>query len=289
MKKRLLAVLVSAAFVTGLVGCSKPAAQAPADTNEATKETADQTTEPIVLKVGASPTPHAEILNAAKETLAKEGIDLQVQEFTDYIQPNLALDSGDLDANFFQHLPYLEDFNTNNGTKIASLGAVHYEPMGIYAGKTTSLDALPDGAKIAVPNDPTNEARALLLLETNGLIKIKEDAGLSATKLDITENPHNYDIVEIEAAQLARSVNDVDISVINGNYAIQAGLNVGTDALAKEEADSLAAETYANIIAIREGDETRPELQKLIEVLQSQEIADYITATYQGGVAPISK
>jgi D-methionine transport system substrate-binding protein len=289
MKKRLLALLVGTAFITGLAGCSKPAAEAPKTDDTATEGTAEETTEPVVLKVGASPTPHAEILNVAKDILANEGIDLQVIEFTDYIQPNLALDSGDLDANFFQHLPYLDDFNAKNGTKIVSLGTVHYEPMGIYAGKTTSLDAIPDGAKVAVPNDLTNEARALLLLEANGLITLNKDAGLSATKLDIVENPHNLDIVEIEAAQLARSVKDVDLSVINGNYAIQAGLQVDKDALAKEEDDSIAAETYANILAIREGEETRPELQKLIDVLHSQEITDYITSTYQGGVAPINK
>lgn len=281
MKKRLLAIVIGTTLLAGLAaGCAKPAEEAVAPGAEGEK---------VVLKVGASPTPHAEILEAAKEVLAKDGIELEIVEFTDYIQPNMALENKDLDANFFQHLPYLEGFNENNGTKIVPLGAIHYEPMGIYAGKTTEISALPDGAKIAVPNDPTNEARALLLLEEQGLIKINPDAGLSATKVDITENPHNYDIFEIEAAQLPRSIHDVDISVINGNFAMQAGLKVNKDALAKEEKDSLAAETYANILAVREGDEERPELVKLVEALKSQDVKDFITEKYQGSVESSAK
>lgn len=280
MKKGLLAIVIGTVLLAGLAtGCAKPAEETP---------DAGTDTEKVVLKVGASPTPHAEILEAAKAILAKDGIELEIIEFTDYIQPNMALENKDLDANFFQHLPYLEGFNENNGTKIVSIGAVHYEPMGIYAGKTTELSALPDGAKIAVPNDPTNEARALLLLEEQGLIKINPDAGLSATKVDITENPHNYDIFEIEAAQLARSIHEVDLSVINGNFAMQAGLKINKDALAKEEKDSLAAETYANILAVREGDE-RPELMKLVEVLRGQEVKDFIAEKYQGSVESSAK
>lgn len=293
MKRRLLSVVVGAILAAGVfAGCApKEAAPTEPDATEgdaAEGEEAPAEGERITLKVGASPTPHGEILTAAKEALAAEGIDLEVVEFTDYVQPNLALEEGQLDANYFQHEPYLVDFNENNGTKLVPIGYIHYEPMGIYPGKTTDLASLADGAKVAVPNDPTNEARALLLLESNGLIKINADAGLAATKLDIIENPKNLDIVEIEAAQLARSINDVDISVINGNYAIQAGLNAGSDALAKEEKDSLAAETYANIVVAREGDEQRPELVKLVEALRSAEIKAYITDTYQGAVESLA-
>lgn len=295
MKKKVLSILFSTILVAGLfAGCApkeetpvEPEGGAEGEVSEEGETPAEGET--ITLKVGASPTPHGEILAAAKETLAAEGIDLEIVEFTDYVQPNLALEQGQLDANYFQHEPYLIDFNENNGTKLVSIGNIHYEPMGIYPGKTTDLESLADGAKVAVPNDPTNEARALLLLEANGLIKVNPDAGLSATKLDIIENPKNLDIVEIEAAQLARSIGDVDISVINGNYAIQAGLNAGSDALAKEEKDSLAAETYANIVAAREGDEQRPELVKLVEALNSETIKTYITDTYQGAVESLAK
>lgn len=295
MKKRVLSILFGTILAAGLLAGCAPKEETPVEPEggaegEVSEEGEAPTEgETITLKVGASPTPHGEILAAAKETLAAEGIDLQIVEFTDYVQPNLALEQEQLDANYFQHEPYLIDFNENNGTKLVSIGAIHYEPMGIYPGKTTDLESLADGAKVAVPNDPTNEARALLLLEANGLIKVNPDAGLSATKLDIIENPKNLDIVEIEAAQLARSIGDVDISVINGNYAIQAGLNAGSDALAKEEKDSLAAETYANIVAAREGDEQRPELVKLVEVLNSETIKTYITDTYQGAVESLAK
>ena len=176
--------------------------------------------------VGASPAPHAEILKAAKEVLAQKGYELEILEYMDYIQPNLALESSDLDANYFQHLPYLESFNAENGTKLVSAAAIHYEPFGIYAGKTTSLEELADGASVAVPNDTSNEARALLLLEAQGLIKLKEGADLTVTRNDIVENPKNLDIKEMEAAQIPRSLQDVDIAVINGNYAIDAGLKV---------------------------------------------------------------
>ena len=202
------------------------------------------------LTVGASPAPHAEILEAAREELAKKGYDLKIVEYTDYVQPNLALDAGDLDANYFQHLPYLEQFNEERGTKLVSAGKIHYEPFGIYAGKTATLDALADGAKVAVPNDATNEARALLLLEAQGLLKLADGAGLKATKTDIVENPKNLDILEVEAAQVPRSLPDVDIAVINGNYAIEAGLKV-SDALAVEASDSEAATTYGNVVAVQ--------------------------------------
>lgn len=236
--------------------------------------------------VGATPVPHAEILGVVKTVLAGQGYELEIREFTDYVQPNLALDSKDLDANYFQHQPYLDDFNAENGTKIVSLVSVHYEPLGIYPGKTASLSGLADGAQVAVPNDTTNEARALLLLEAQGLIKLNPDAGLKATVNDITENAKNLKIVEIEAAQLARSLQDVDVAVINGNYAIQAGLNAEKDALAKEEKDSLAATTFANILAIREGDGNREDLKALAAALQSAEVKKFIEEKYQGAVVP---
>ncbi len=232
--------------------------------------------------VGATPTPHAEILAVVQEVLAEEGYTLEIKEFTDYVQPNLTLENGELDANYFQHLPYLEDFNAENGTNLVSVAAIHYEPLGIYPGKTAAIADLADGAQIAVPNDTTNEARALLLLEALGLITLDPDAGLQATINDITDNPKNLKILEIEAAQLARSLPDVEMAVINGNYAIQAGLNASTDALAKEEKDSLAATTFANIITVRAGDEDREDIQALIAALKSDKVKQFINETYQG-------
>ncbi|OQB23587.1 MAG: Membrane lipoprotein TpN32 precursor [Firmicutes bacterium ADurb.Bin182] len=239
-----------------------------------------------IITVGASVTPHAEILEAARPLLEKEGWELKIVEFTDYVQPNTSLDSGDLDANYFQHVPYLDDFNAEYGTTIVSAGGIHYEPLGIYPGKTASLDELKDGAQVAVPNDTTNEARALLLLEAAGLIDVDEAAGLTATVNNIVSNPKNLDIIEIEAAQLARSLQDVDIAVINGNYAIQAGLNAATDALAFEAADSLAADTFVNIIAVRKGDENSEKTKALVNALQSETIKQFIDKTYQGAVLP---
>lgn len=238
------------------------------------------------IKVGASVTPHAQILEAARPLLEEAGYELTVVEFTDYVQPNTSLDSGDLDANYFQHVPYLNDFNTEYGTKIVSAAGIHYEPLGIYPGKTASLDALADGAEVAVPNDTTNEARALLLLEAAGLIDVDDSAGLEATVLNITSNPKNLKIIEIEAAQLARSLQDVDIAVINGNYAIQAGLNASKDALAFEAADSLAADTFVNIIAVREGEENSEKIKALVDALQSEAVLQFIEETYQGAVLP---
>ena len=275
-----IGILVTAALAFGAVGCGSTT------TNETADEATTTTAEGATIVVGASPSPHAEILKAAQPLLAEKGITLEIKEFTDYVQPNLALNTGDLDANYFQHQPYLDQFNADNDMDLVALGAVHYEPMGIFAGNSSDLAALPDGAKVGVPNDATNEARALLLLESNGLIKLKEDAGVAATKLDIVENPHNLEIVEMEAAQLPLSLGSLDIAVINGNYALSGGLSI-SDALAIEEADSLAAETYQNVVAVRNGDETRPELQTLIEVLNSQEIADYINETFEGAVAPV--
>ncbi|MDR2657184.1 MAG: MetQ/NlpA family ABC transporter substrate-binding protein [Oscillospiraceae bacterium] len=240
----------------------------------------------VKLTVGATPVPHAEILNFVVPLLAEQGIDLVVTEFTDYVLPNLALESGDLDANYFQHRPYLDDFNANNGTHLVPLTDVHYEPMGIYPGKVKSLDELADGAEVAVPNDTTNEARALLLLEAEGLIKLPEDAGLTVTVKDIVENPKNLKITELEAAQIPRALPDFDIAVINGNYALDAGLNAATDALASEAKDSLAADTFANALVVKEGSETNEAILKLAEILHHEELRQFIEETYEGAVVP---
>lgn len=278
--KKFLGILLTTALAFGAVGCSS-SPETPADANAEGQESAEGSK----IVVGASPSPHVEILKAAQPILAEQGITLEIKEFTDYILPNKALDSGDLDANYFQHQPYLDTFNKDNGMELQSLGGIHYEPMGIFAGNTKTLDELKDGAKIGVPNDPTNEARALLLLQENGVITLKDGIGITATKMDIVDNPKNVEIEEMEAAVLPKSMTSLDIAVINGNYALSGGLSI-KDALAIETADSLAAETYANIIAVRKGDEERPELKKLVEVLQSKEIADYITNTFEGAVAP---
>lgn len=239
------------------------------------------------LVIGASPSPHAEILKEVQSVLKEKGIELEIKEFSDYVQPNLALEDKSLDANYFQHKPYLDDFNTKKKTNLVSAALIHYEPFGLYPGKTKSLDALADGAIIAVPNDTTNEARALLLLEEAGLIKVKPDAGLNATAKDITENPKNIKIQELEAAQLARALPDVDFAVINGNYALVAGFNVNKDALVKEKADSVAAQTYANILAVRKGDENREDIKALIEALKSDKVKKFIEDKYQGAVVPL--
>ena len=233
------------------------------------------------LVIGASSTPHAEILEAAKPILEEKGIELEIIIFDDYVQPNLQLESGDLDANYFQHIPYLEDFNASNGTHLVSAGAVHYEPMGIYAGKSSDLANIPDGATIAVPNDTTNESRALTLLQAQGIITLSAEAGQTATALDIAENPHNIEIVEVEAAQVPRQLADVDFGVINSNYALQAGPDVVGTAIAVEGTEV----AYPNIVAIREGDD-REELKTLVEVLQSDAIVNFITETYGTAVVP---
>lgn len=236
--------------------------------------------------VGASPAPHAEILKAAAEVLKEKGYNLVIKEYTDYVQPNLALESGDLDANYFQHYPYLEQFNQENKTNLVSAGAIHYEPFGIYAGKADSLDSLADGASVAVPNDVSNEARALLLLADKGLIELKEGVGLEATKNDIVKNGKNLKIMEIEAAQLPRSLGDVDIAVINGNYAIAAGLKV-SDALATEDSQSIAATTYGNVVAVRAGEEKSDATLALFDALTSDAVKEYIESTYEGAVVPL--
>ena len=305
MKKTFGVVTAAVLAAASIAGCSgnKAAETTAAETTAAettaaessaaetsAETTAEETTassgELQKIVVGASPAPHAEILKAANDVLKEKGYELEIKEYVDYIQPNLALESGDLDANYFQHLPYLESFNKENGTNLVSAGAIHYEPFGVYAGKTTSLDELQDGATIAVPNDTTNEARALLLLEAQGLIKLKEDAGLTATKNDIVENPKNLQLYEVEAAQLPRVIGDVDVAVINGNYAIEAGYKV-SDALAVEASDSLAATTYGNVVAVRAGEENDPAIQALIEALTSDEVKAFIESTYDGAVVPL--
>lgn len=307
MKKKIATLLIATlAFgVVGLTGCgANDGATNEATENAATEETAQETEgadtaedsteettdaatgELEVLKVGASITPHAEILAQVKDTLAQEGYDLQVVEYNDYVLPNTALEDGELDANFFQHQPYLDDFNAENGTHLVSVAAVHFEPFGLYAGKTDSIANLKDGAVVAVPNDTTNEARALLLLEAQGLIKLKEGAGLTATVLDIEENPLNLEIKEIEAAQLVRSLPDVDIAAINGNYAAEGGLNVA-DAIAVEASDSLAADTYANVIVVKEGNENSEKTQALVNAVLSDGVKSYIEETYGNAVIPV--
>ena len=242
--------------------------------------------EMVKIKVGASPTPHAEILKVANTVLKAQNYEIEIVEYADYVQPNMALDGKELDANYFQHKPYLDDFIKEKGVKLTSVGAVHYEPFGIYAGRSSDLAKLPEGAIVAVPNDTTNEARALLLLQDQGLIKLKDGVGLTATRRDIVENPKDLKIEELEAAQLVRALPDVDIAVINGNYAILGGLKV-RDALAAEAADSIAAATYGNVIAVRQGDENREEIKALMGALKSQEVTNFMKKAYEGAVLPL--
>jgi D-methionine transport system substrate-binding protein len=239
------------------------------------------------ITVGASPSPHAVILAYIKPQLKALGYNLKIVNFDDYVLPNKALTDKSLDANYFQHQPYLTDYNTKNKTNIVSAGAIHYEPLGIYAGKAKSLSALQSGATIAVPNDTTNEARALLLLQDNKLITIKKGKGIDATVKDIATNPKNLNFKELDAAQIARSLNDVDLGVINGNYALSAGLSI-SNALAKESATSVAAKTYANIIAVRKGDQNRPEIKSLVKVLKSAATKAWITKKFKGAVLPVN-
>ena len=238
------------------------------------------------ITVAASATPHAEILEQAKPLLEEQGWDLEVTVFDDYVQPNLVVESGDFDANYFQHIPYLQNFNEEQGTHLVNAGGIHYEPFGIYPGTKSTLDELEDGDTIAVPNDTTNEARALLLLEANGVIKLKEDAGLTATVKDIEENPHNVEIQELEAAQVPRVKDEVAFVVLNGNYALQAGFSVAKDAIAYETSDSEAAKTYVNVIAVKEGNENNEGIVALVNALKSDEIKDFINETYNGAVIP---
>ena len=278
--KKIVASVLALALAASLAACGSGTASSAASSEAASAET-------TVLKVGASPSPHAEILEQVKPILAEQGIDLQITEFDDYVMPNTAVEDGSLDANYFQHLPYLEDFNAKNGTHLASVGVIHYEPMGLYPGKSSDLANIPDGAKIGIPGDNTNGARALLLLEAQGVLKLKEGVGLEATELDIEENPHNVEIVPMEAANLPASLPDLDFAVINGNYALAAGLKVA-DALAIEDASGDAAQTYANVVAVREeGNENNPAVLALVEALKSDTIKQYIKDTYNGIVMPM--
>jgi D-methionine transport system substrate-binding protein len=237
--------------------------------------------------VGASPVPHTEILEFVKGKLSEEGYELEIKEFTDYVQPNMATESGELDANFFQHVPYMDDFNKKNGTHMVSVFPVHFEPLGLYKARVKTIDDLPFGALIAVPNDETNRARALSLLEAAGLITLKEDVGLSATVLDIVDNPKNLDIRELEAAQIPLVMLDVDMAVINGNYALQAKLSILTDTVAAEAKDSLSAMTYANPIVVKAGNENAPGILALIKVLNTDEVRNLINEKYEGFVVPV--
>lgn len=239
-----------------------------------------------VIKVGASVTPHAEILEQLVDPLAEAGYTLEIVEFNDYVLPNTALFDGDLDANYFQHVPYLETFNEENGTDLVSLFPVHFEPLALYAGKLSDISDIAQGGQIAVPNDTSNEARALLLLEELGLITLEDGVGLTATVLDITENPLSLEIIELEAAQLARSLPDVDFAVITGNYALEGGLT-SEDVVEIEGSDSLGGETYANVIAVKEGSQDNEGVQVLIEAIQSEELRQFIQVTYGGVVVPV--
>ena len=290
--KKLLALTLALVLCLGLAACgggTSTDTDTNADTSSDADTNGDATTngETITLTVGATPNPHAEILAQVKDDLAAEGIDLVVKEYSDYVVPNTAVEEGDLDANYFQHTPYMEKFNEENGTHLVSVGKIHYEPMGIYPGLTKTLEELPDGATIAVPNDTTNEARALQLLAAQGLIELKEDAGLNATPNDITSNPKNLQFKELEAAMLPQTASEVDLSVINSNFAMEGGMNPATDSLASEDADSEAAQTFANIIAVKEGHENDPAIQALVKALQSDKVKEYIEKTYSGAVVAV--
>ena len=238
------------------------------------------------ITIAASPTPHGEILTSAKDLMKQKGYNLVVKEFSDYVQPNLALDQGEVDANYFQHRPYLDSFNKERGTKVVAVGNVHFEPLGIYAGTKKSLNDLSNGDKVAVPNDVTNEARALLLLQDAGLIKLKSDASLTATKLDIVENSKNLEIVELEAAQIPRAIDSVAVCCMNGNYAIEAGYKA-TDSIYLEKEESKAASTYANIVCVKEGKENEQYVKDLMDCLQSDTVKNFIINKYNGSVMPI--
>ena len=267
--KKFLAVLLTGALIAGtLTGCG------------------GSSKDDEVIKVAASATPHSEILEQVKPILEEQGYDLQVTVFDDYVQPNEVVESGEFDANYFQHIPYLNSFNEEKGTHLVNAGGIHYEPFGIYPGTKASLDEVADGDSIAVPNDTTNEARALLLLQDNGLITLKDDAGLEATVNDIVDNPYNLEIVELEAAQVPRVVGEVAFVVLNGNYALEAGYSVAKDSIAYESTDSEAAKTYVNVIAVKEENENSAKIKALVEALKSDAIKTYINDTYDGAVIP---
>jgi D-methionine transport system substrate-binding protein len=283
MNKKLFALALALGLTASLAACGSSAPAASGSAGSVSGSAAASTpSETVTLKVAASPTPHAEILNAVKGVLAEQGIDLQITEYGDYVVPNTAVEEGDEDANYFQHQPYLDNFNAENGTHLVSAGGIHIEPMGVYAGKTTALADLPDSATIAIPNDATNEGRALLLLEAQGLIKLKDSSNLESTPNDIAENSKNLQFKELEAAMIPNTVEEVDLSVINCNYALQAGFNPVEDALAIEDSNS----PYVNIIAVKEGHENDPAIVALVAALQSETAREFITSTYNGAVVP---
>lgn len=298
MKNRVIAVLAASTLAAGiLAGCGSSSAdtktadtaatEAAATTEAATAEAAPADGDNVI-KVAASQTPHSEILAAVKDLLTKEGYDLEVTVFEDYVQPNNVVESDEFDANYFQHVNYLNSFNEENGTHlaIADNGKIHYEPFGIYGGTKTSLDDIADGDAIAIPNDTTNEARALLLLQQEGLIKLNDGVGVTATVNDVAENPHNLELVEVEAAQVPKQLPSVAFGVINGNYALEAGLNVATDALATESAEGDAIQQYVNVIAVKEGNESSAKIKALTDALHSETAVKYINDNYQGAVVP---
>lgn len=293
MKKKILAGILTGLLAVGvLAGCGgEQGGEAAGNSGVQTEgtETGQKAESKGTITVAASATPHSEILEQAKPILAEQGWDLRVKVFDDYNLPNEVVESGEFDANYFQHIPYLENFNETKGTHLVNAGGIHYEPYGIYPGTKKDLSELAEGDVIAVPNDTTNEARALLLLQDNGIIKIREGAGLEATVNDIVENPYNVEIQELEAAQVARVVPEVEFVVLNGNYALAAGYSVAKDAIAYEKSDSEAAQTYVNIIAVKEGNETNAGVQALIEVLKSDAIVQYINDTYDGAVIPFTE
>ena len=292
MKKNIskVASLSLASIITAgaLVGCGS-AADSSTGANSESSTATEKTGELETITVAASATPHAEILEAAKDALKEQGYDLQVKVFDDYVQPNEVVEAGEFDANYFQHVPYLNSFNEEHGTHLVDAGDIHYEPFGIYPGTKSSLDDVAEGDVIAIPNDTTNEARALLLLQDNGLLTLKDGVGLEATVNDITENPYNLDFEELEAAQVARVVGEVAYVVLNGNYALEAGYSVAKDSIAYEASDSVAAETYVNIIAVAEGHENDAKIQALVSVLKSDEIKKFIEDTYDGAVVFYNK
>lgn len=274
MKKKILALALAGVLVVGaLTGCGT-----------SKSESSEKKTDDKKITVAASATPHAEILEEAKTLLKDKGYELEVKVFDDYVQPNNVVESGEFDANYFQHVPYLEQFNEEKGTHLVVAGKIHYEPFGIYPGTKKDLKDIAKGDKIAVPNDTTNEARALLLLQDNGIIKLKDGAGIKATVNDIEENPNNIEIVELEAAQVPRVVNEVAYVVLNGNYALEANYTVKKDALAYEKSDSEAAKTYVNVIAVKEGNENSEKIKALVDVLKSDSIKKFINEKYDGAV-----
>lgn len=283
MKKRVLTgILAGLLTVSVFAGCGA------GEKSENAAGTTDVNRKGTIT-VAASATPHAEILEQAKPILAEQGWELEVTIFDDYVLPNEVVESGEIDANYFQHIPYLNSFNEEKGTHLVNVGGIHYEPFGIYPGTKSDLSEISEGDIIAVPNDTTNEARALLLLQDNGIITLKEGAGLEATINDIEENPYGVEIQELEAAQVARVAPEVAFVVLNGNYALEAGFSVANDSIAYEKSDSEAAKTYVNVIAVKEGNEENERIQALVEVLKSDAIKQYINDTYNGAVIPFEE